>query len=177
MAVLATFTLVGDKELDAAFIELPKRLQKKVLRPAVRAAAKIIQEQAKANIHSISGTAAESIKVKAAKRSRSTPDQVAVNVISSAGWFKGDDFYLGMVEKGFLLGSKKAYTFTTTGGKTVTRYKLGKRWIAQRKPVAGKHQVERAYQAQAEAAKAVALEIIAQGIEREAAELGRTSGK
>lgn len=165
-----SFTLTGNERLDRAFEELPNRLQKKVLREALRPAAKVIQGQAKSNIPKRSGKGAESLKVKAGKRSRSRPDQVSVLVITAAGWFKGSEYYLAFGELGFKLGSRKAYTFPAG-----LRYKLGRNmWLKQRIPVGGKHWIKGALDQRRAEATALAKAKIAEGIEREAAALGQS---
>lgn len=165
-----SFALTGDRQLDAAFVELPKRVQKKVLREGLRPAAKVVQGQAKSNIPKRSGRAAESLKVRAGKRSRANPDRVSVLVITAAGWFKGDQYYLAFGELGFKLGSRKAYTFPAG-----LRYKLGKsRWLKQRIPVGGKHWIKGALDTRRAEATALAQQKIAEGIEREAASLGKS---
>lgn len=166
------FKLTGNEQLDANFTELPKRVQKTVLRQGVRTAAKIVQAQAVANVPSKSGTLAASLKVRAGKRSRTTPNQVSVQVITEEGWFKGKAFYAAFGELGFKLGARKATPFVTKDG-TVARYKLGTRWLKARIPVTGKHWIKRALDSKGPEAAAAAVEIIAAGIEREAASLGK----
>jgi len=53
----------GLAELNKFLEQLAPKLQKNVMRGALRAGARVIQKQAKANIHSVSGQLAKSIKV------------------------------------------------------------------------------------------------------------------
>jgi len=150
MSLSVSFTLTGDKELDRKFQELPKRVEKKILREALRPAAKMIQRQAVSNFPERTGTARQSLKVRAGKRSRRTPDQVSIVVITAAGWFKGPAFYVPFVELG---------------------HKFGKRSLPNRRQIPGIHAIKKALDQQGETAKQDAIKRIAEGIEREAAAL------
>ena len=68
----------GLQELDKFLQELPVRLEKNVLRGALRAGAKVIQQEAKLNINSVSGETAASIKV----RSNAQGGKVTASVYS-----------------------------------------------------------------------------------------------
>lgn len=92
------FTLSGDNDLDAIFKNLEPKVQKKVLRPALRAAAKIIQTEAKARAPVKSGALRDSIKVRAGARTRK--GIVRVNVEMGEGNFKGETFYGAFLEYG-----------------------------------------------------------------------------
>lgn len=171
-----SFTLTGNKKLDRMFAELPKRMQKKVLREGLRPAAKLVQTQAKANIPSKSGKGSASLKVRAGKRSRKYPDRVSINVITAAGWFRGETFYMAFDEFGFKLGSRKAYTMTRSDGTTYTAHKLGTRYVTQRKQVSAKRWLKNATNQRRAEATALAQRLIAQGVEREAASLANRTG-
>lgn len=162
------FSVAGDEATLAAFKALPLAVQKKVLRPALRAGAKIIHRQWRANVRSRSGATVASLKVRAGKRSRRFPDRVTVNVITSKGWFKGKDFWVAAVELGFKAGSRKAYDF---GGGEV--HKLGFRWIRQRIPVKARHWGKKAKESTHAAAQAAIHREIKAGIEREAKALAK----
>lgn len=162
------FTLTGDKDVDRAFAELPKRAQRKVLREALRPAAKVLLTQARANITKRTGKAAASLKVKAGKRTRT--GSVTLQVVTSSGWFKGDQYYLPMGELGFKLGSRRLYP--TSAG---PRHKLGKRWIRQRIPVDGKRWIRSALEQREAEARSLGLRLLREGIEREAKNLARSS--
>lgn len=159
----ASFTLTGDKRLDELFQKLPKKMQKSILRKALRPATKLIHQDARQRIPEVSGQGAASLKVKAGKRSRKSPMSVSLRVITEGGFFTGKGFYLSFVEFGWKLGSRK--TYDTKAG---PRHKLGKRYIKERRPIEGKHYMKQAFDAQSGAAKALAIEGIQAGIDREA---------
>lgn len=139
------FTITGHKQLDRKFAALPPKLQKKILRPALRAAAKIVLDQAKANAPVQSGRLKKSLKVKAAKRSRKTKHEVAINVITATGWFTGEAFYAPFQEFGWMVGPRR----------------LGNR----RKKQPGSRFIRRAYEDKGPQAIARALQLIRSGIE------------
>jgi HK97 gp10 family phage protein len=58
-----TVHIKGLDALQKMLDTLPGKLQKNVMRGALRAGARVVQKQAKANIHSVSGELARSIKV------------------------------------------------------------------------------------------------------------------
>lgn len=67
---IARLELKGFEELGKAFDSLEPQMQKKALRPALRAGARVIQKAAKQKAHTHSGLNAKWIKVKSLKRSR-----------------------------------------------------------------------------------------------------------
>lgn len=67
---IAKLELKGFEEVTRVFETLEPKLQKKALRPALRAGAKVIQKDAKRRAHKRSGLNARWIKVKSLKRSR-----------------------------------------------------------------------------------------------------------
>ena len=159
-----SFSITGDEATAAKFDALPLVVQKRVLAPACRAAAKIIQRAWKGNVRSRSGATVAAIKVRAAKRSRKNKYRVTVNAIMGAGDFKGRTFYGAITELGWKAGSKKEYP---------QGYKLGYRWIKQRIPVKGRKWKQKAKESTRSAAQAVIIQMVAEGIEREAKALGR----
>lgn len=144
-----SFKLTGNDALDAAFQELDKRIQKKILREALRPAAKLLQAAWKTQIHSRSGTAEQSLKVRAGKRSRKNPDAVTISVVTEGGFFRGKAFYLGFVELGWRTGSRK----------------LGD----ARKKNEARHWGKKALSSVETEAMALSQRLIAEGIERETA--------
>lgn len=58
----------GLSDLQRALETLPARIERNVLRGALRAGANVIKPAAKANVHSVSGALAKSIKVRADAR-------------------------------------------------------------------------------------------------------------
>lgn len=166
--VTFSFSIAGDEKTLAAFKALPDVVQKKVLRPALRAGAKVIRTHYMRRIPSKSGHAATTVKVKAAKRSRKFPDRVSINVQTGKGDFKGKGFYLAINELGWLAGSKKQYTH---GG--LPAHKLGYRWIPDRIKVKGKHWFRKAREASQSEAQAAIHRLVKEGIAREAGKLGK----
>lgn len=67
---IAELKISGFDEVLKVFKTLEPKLQKKALRPALRAGAKVIQKSAKQKAHRDSGLNAKFIKVKSLKRSR-----------------------------------------------------------------------------------------------------------
>lgn len=90
--------VTGHKELDKTIASLEAKVQKKVARSAMRKATKsIIMPAAKSKVPVASGALRKAIKVRAIKRSRS---RIGVEVVAGDGFFKGDQYYSGMVEFG-----------------------------------------------------------------------------
>lgn len=141
-----TITLTGDKKLDRLFSSLPKKVQGKVIRPALREAAKIISAKAKTNAPVDTGLLRESLRVRAGKRTRKNVIRVLVQ--TEAGFYKGKTFYGAFQEFGHRQGSRK----------------LGN----ARQMIEGKHYIKRAYDSTANRAKAAAQQLIINGIVREA---------
>lgn len=94
--------VTGFKELDKKFAAMPESMQKKALRPACRAVAKLVLQLTLAVVPRLTGALAKSLKVRAAKRSKakSRQNQVAVQVRTIDGLFRGDQFYGGILEFG-----------------------------------------------------------------------------
>lgn len=152
-----SFEITGDKELDAKFKSLTLAVQKKILRQAIRPAAKLVQQAALQIVPVRSGVARASLKVRAAKRSRRTPNRVTISMGAEALAFKGAAFYLAFNEFGFRRGKRA----------------LGNK----RKKVPAKHWLRRAMKSVESQAKALAIQGIKEGIEREAASSnGGTAG-
>jgi hypothetical protein len=145
--ITISLNVLGDAELAAQFDALAGRVQKKVLRDALRPAAKVIQQAVQGLIQSRTGTAAESLKVRAGKRSRRYPDRVTVNVITAGGWFRGLAFYFPFADLGHKAGSRK---------------------LGNRKKVPGRRWMARAVQSAGPEAMDLARRLIAEGIQREA---------
>jgi HK97 gp10 family phage protein len=99
------FPIEGAKQLDKKLIALGPRIAKKVVRQAIRPAAKGIQRTAQANAPVDTGALKKSIKVRALKRSR-TRIGITVATNSSDNLFKGKEFYGGLLEFGFRRGKR-----------------------------------------------------------------------
>lgn len=90
-----SFQVKGLAELDRVLGELPRRVANNSLRAAVRAGLKPVLEAARANIHSISGDLARSLRI-VSRRQRS-PNQVAGAVSTSKLGYYGRWVELGTV--------------------------------------------------------------------------------
>lgn len=89
--------LDGAAGLMKALSELDKKASKKVIRSAMRSAAKPILAQAKANAPVKTGLAKKSLKIRALPRSR---NRIGVAVQTKDGDFKGEAFYVSFYEYG-----------------------------------------------------------------------------
>lgn len=141
-------SIVGLKHLELAFAALPARVQKKVLGPALREAAKLFLAEAKARAPVKSGLLQRSLIIRASKRSRSR--------ISFGVFFKN-------VEKlvKYAGGKRYFYPFAVEYGHV-------------RAPA---HPFLRtAFDATKDQAARLASQLIAAGIEREAADAARVAG-
>ena len=99
MANKGNVIVTGDRALDKTMATMEAKIQKKVARHAMRVAAKsIILPAAKRRVPVLSGALKRSLKVKAMKRSRS---RIGVAVEAGDGFFKGEQYYSGMVEFGW----------------------------------------------------------------------------
>lgn len=72
----------GTEALKRALADLPKKLQNKVIRQALRAGAKVFSQEVKAEAPKETGALKRSTKVKAGKRKK---DYLSVNVIVTGG--------------------------------------------------------------------------------------------
>jgi len=112
MANKGNVIVTGDKALDKTMATMEAKVQKKVARHAMRVAAKsIILPAAKRRVPVLSGALKRSLKVKAMKRSRS---RIGVAVEAGDGFFKGEQYYSGMVEFGWK--SAPAHPFLRPAG-------------------------------------------------------------
>ena len=102
------FRLDGDADLFRKFDALPRKLQGKVLRPALRAGAKVILAGVLVSVPRRTGRLARAIKIKSAKRTRK--GTVGVNVQVGEGDFIGKTFYGGFVQFGHGIGKRVAGT-------------------------------------------------------------------
>lgn len=95
---MASFKLIGMKEIHKAFKDLEPKVAKKVVRKALRKGMKIVLAEAK--VKAPTGETKQlkkSLKIKARKRSRKV---IAMDLTSGKGDFKGDQYYAAMVEYG-----------------------------------------------------------------------------
>jgi HK97 gp10 family phage protein len=98
------FDISGDKEIQRMFAGLTKAVQNKILRPAFRKGAKIVQADAKRIAPVKSGLLKSSIKVRRIKSLKR--GEVGFNVITGKGDFKGETYYAAFLELGHKLGKR-----------------------------------------------------------------------
>lgn len=144
---METIRLEGAKEIEAKLHRLPPVVERKLARQSLRAGAKIVQAQAKADAPRKTGFLASQIKVRAAQRRRG---RIGVVVQTAKGFFKGDSFYGAFQEMGFRIGPRR----------------LGD----ARRFVDGKHFMQRAFDSTKQRAADTVLESLKLGIEREASQ-------
>ena len=141
------YILTGVKEIDRRLLALPATLERKVIRKALRNAAKPIQAAVKQIAPKQSGQLKKAVKVRAYKKSRKG---FGFAVRLGAGDFKGDTFYGAFQEYGWKTGSRKSQN---------------------RKQVEGKHFMLKTYEARKDGARLAAMEEIKKGIDVAVAEL------
>lgn len=87
MAKTGAIIITGVKEIDSRLKTLEQRVQKKVLRQAMRSGMKLVLADAKARVPVLSGLIKENLKLRAMKRSRSKQG-LLVQVKSAEGFTK-----------------------------------------------------------------------------------------
>jgi HK97 gp10 family phage protein len=98
------YELKGNAELMRDLASLPWQLQKKILRPALRAGVHIVAQAVKFFAPRRSGLTVSAVKVRAVRRNRR--GTIGVNVILGAGDYRGDTFYASFLEYGHFLGKR-----------------------------------------------------------------------
>lgn len=146
MTGAVSFKLTGDKALDAKFAALPGAMQKRILRDALRPAAKVILEASKRGVPRRTGRMAASLKVKAGKRSRKRPNAVTFVVQTAEGDFKGETYYAAFLEYGHRAGPRALGT--------------------KRRHIEGKRYLKLALASVDQQARDVAIRLIKEGLER-----------
>jgi HK97 gp10 family phage protein len=89
----------GLQKLEKKLSKLPEKVAKKVVSKAVRAGAKPMLAQARANAPVKTGLTKKSIKIRTMKAKWAKPGY-GVHIGVSDKWFSGEAFYAGMVEFG-----------------------------------------------------------------------------
>lgn len=89
--ISGTIKIRGGEELAAALEALGPAMEKKILRSAMREAAKPILDDAKRRAPVLTGQLRKSLKIRAIKRNNK--GQVGVVISTAKGFFKGDEFY------------------------------------------------------------------------------------
>jgi HK97 gp10 family phage protein len=127
----------GAKELEAKMKALPEKVSKKLAKKALREGCKILQKQAKSNVPVRTGLTKKNIRIKVGKAQKGS---VAVMVTIGKKMFQGKAFYAAFQEFGWFTGKR------LRGHKTKASYEAASH-AAGRKAVAGKHFMEKAYDA------------------------------
>lgn len=135
MAKGSRIILKGHEELISKLAKLSVRVQRKSLRKALRAGAKVVLPVAKAKAPVATGALRDSIKVRSAGRMKR--GRVGMLVETSEGNFQGKTYYGGPVEYGY----KKQPAYIAKDGRWVSHKRrtnaVGVRNM-KAKPVAGK---------------------------------------
>lgn len=142
-------SVYGVKEIQQALSNLAHKDAKKAMRKGLKAGAKLIQQQAKANAPQKTGALKRSLK---ARVGRSRGDSVVVIVGSGKKWFVGDTFYAAFQEFGWSHGKRPSRFKKATEGDT-------------RKEVEGKHFVEQAYDTTKQTALTTAIDATKKAID------------
>lgn len=97
-----TATVTGVAELDKAMASFGPKLTTKILKKAVRKAAKPVLESARAHVPIQYGTLHDSIKTRALRKSRRNPGRVGARVATTANdsGFGGEAYYGAFLEFG-----------------------------------------------------------------------------
>lgn len=93
-------SLTGLAELDKKLEGLERNMQRKALRQACRAVAKMVHAEARATVPRLTGALAKSLVVRATPAKQKRRSDIAVSVMTKEGLFRGDQFYGGIVELG-----------------------------------------------------------------------------
>ena len=93
----------GLEDVIAKMANFPKAFQGKVMRPALRAGAKVVKQRVESYAPVRTGALKRSVKVRAVTRSRV---KIGSSVKIGEGFFKGDTFYAGFQEFGWRTGKR-----------------------------------------------------------------------
>ena len=117
-------TITGDEFIDFAMRELDKRVQKKIVRKATRAAAKVILREARRFAPHDTGELEASLKVRTRKKfpGERRKGIIGHQVVTGHGFVIGDQFYAGFLE----LGTKER---RHASGKSVGQIRKGEHWL------------------------------------------------
>ncbi|MBV8781389.1 MAG: hypothetical protein JO353_08330, partial [Phycisphaerae bacterium] len=149
------------KELAAGLRELEPKLMKTYARAAMREGGKLIQQQAKANVHSVKGLTVKSIRVKV-KMKRGT---VRASIGPSPNAVRGKGaFYMDWEELGHFAG-KRPKARIQKGAEARTDY-IKASISAGRKFIPGTHFMERAMQSKGGAAADLVAEKLRTAVEQ-----------
>ena len=96
--IAGTIALRGADELLKGLQELEPAIAKKILRSAMRQAAKPILDEAKRRVPVLTGELRKSLKIRALKRNNK--GRIGVVISTEKGFFKGETFYGAFLEFG-----------------------------------------------------------------------------
>ncbi len=102
--IITKIKLEGAAELDRKLLMLGRAAAGKIVRPALRAGAKVIQVGAKTDAPKRTGKMARAIRVRAMKSKRK--GTIGINVTLGQGFFRGDEFYGAFQEFGWKTGKR-----------------------------------------------------------------------
>lgn len=152
------FKVDGLAELGTALKELPGKVQRKVLRKAIKPAAAILEREVVTQAPRETGALASRVKVKVSystKRSR-----ISATIGTTSRDFQGDGYYDAFVQFGHKVGSRRKYGIShKRGAKSSTDL---------RRKVEGNPFAARAFETKKDAALASFTNDLAAGIEAEA---------
>jgi len=89
-------TLIGEKELQRKFKGLPGKLQRKIVRAAMKKAIEPVLQDAQSKAPVLTGKLKASLKVMSSNKY----GKITTSVVTGEGFFKGDQFYGAFVELG-----------------------------------------------------------------------------
>lgn len=110
MAQRESIDLIGAKELDRALSALDSKVARQVAGKALRAGAKIIEDEAKRLAPVKTGALRNAIKLVPGKNRK---DYKSVKVAIGQNWFTGDQFYAAFQEFGWKTGARKTQGVAT----------------------------------------------------------------
>lgn len=97
---MSTTEVKGLADLQRALDSLPAKIEANIMRAAIRAGAKVIAQAAAANVHSVSGTLAESVRFGARPNAKEGKVVGYVRAGGKGKKGKASAFYAHMVEHG-----------------------------------------------------------------------------
>ena len=153
MAVVGVIRIEGAAELERKLRQLEPKISRKIVRKALRAGARPIQQQETANIPAVAnrqhpaGVWKRSVKISSVKRSRR--GDIVILVQSRQEDFEGENFYAPFLELG---------------------HKTGRGGSPRRRQIPGKHYIRKAFETKKGEATAIISRQLAAGIEAVARE-------
>jgi len=161
---MSRIRIEGAEELKRTLAELDAKLQKQIARKALRAGAKPIRDEARANANVRTGLMQSEIKVRAG-RSRRGIIRVLVALGSKA--FQGKAFYGNFVNFGHFVGKRTRLLRLRGRGEAYQQAYAALSRKMGRKFVPGRHFMEHAFEAKKDEALSIATESMVRQIEEE----------